>query len=78
MIDCDKCVYRKDGECKYKKDGCNYIPVDEPAIPISVIEQKKAEIESKMETVIGLMILLLLYMIWRAIKSKGIKQEKNV
>ena len=48
MIDCDKCVYRKNGKCGYKKEGCNYIPVDEPVIPMSVIEQIKAEIKKEM------------------------------
>lgn len=50
MIDCDKCVYRKNGKCGYKKEGCNYIPVNEPVIPISVIEQIKADIENISET----------------------------
>lgn len=49
MIDCEKCVYRKNGKCGYKKEGCNYIPVDEPVIPMSVIEQIKAEIEQNVE-----------------------------
>lgn len=45
MIDCEKCIYRKNGDCGYENEGCNYIPVGVPVIPISVIKGIKAELE---------------------------------
>ena len=47
MIDCEKCIYRKNGGCGYENEGCNYIPIGVPAIPISVIEGIKGDIDTE-------------------------------